>query len=162
MSKENSHLKSILETVGVVVGSLIFAIVVIVAATKKDSTEPTPKVVENTVLEEKASEANVKPVAEVKVAEAATEKTGDSGSISGEKIAQKNCALCHSSGMMNSPKIGDKEQWAPRIAQGKEMLVNNAIKGIGVMPAKGGNTSLSDAEVAAAVVWMANSSGGNL
>jgi cytochrome c5 len=64
--------------------------------------------------------------------------------------------------MMNSPKIGDKEQWAPRIAQGKEMLVNNAIKGIGVMPAKGGNTSLSDAEVAAAVVWMANSSGGSL
>ena len=154
--------KSVLETVGVVVGSFIFAIVVIVAATKKDSPEPTKNVVENTVVEEKVAEADVKPVAEVKVAEAATEKTGDSGSISGEQIAQKNCALCHSSGMMNSPKIGDKEQWAPRIAQGKEMLVNNAIKGIGVMPAKGGNTSLSDAEVAAAVVWMANSSGGKL
>jgi cytochrome c5 len=162
MSKENSQLKSILETVGVVVGSLIFAMVVIVIATKKDSPEPTPKVVENTVVEEKVAEADVKPVAEVKVAEATSEKTGDSGSISGEKIAQKNCALCHASGMMNSPKIGDKEQWAPRIAQGKEMLVNNAIKGIGVMPAKGGNTSLSDAEVAAAVVWMANSSGGSL
>jgi cytochrome c5 len=148
--------------VGVVVGSFIFAIVVIVAATKKDSPEPTKNVVENTVVEEKVAEADVKPVAEVKVAEAETEKTGDSGSISGEQIAQKNCALCHSSGMMNSPKIGDKEQWAPRIAQGKEMLVNNAIKGIGVMPAKGGNTSLSDAEVAAAVVWMANSSGGKL
>jgi cytochrome c5 len=114
------------------------------------------------VVEEKVAEADVKPVAEVKVAQVTPEKTGDSGSISGEKIAQKNCALCHSSGMMNSPKIGDKEQWAPRIAQGKEMLVNNAIKGIGVMPAKGGNTSLSDAEVAAAVVWMANSSGGSL
>ena len=162
MSKENSHLKSILETVGVVVGSFIFAMVVIVAATKKDSPEPTPKVVENTVVEERVAEADVKPVAEVNVAQATPEKTGDSGSISGEKIAQKNCALCHSSGMMNSPKIGDKEQWAPRIAQGKEMLVNNAIKGIGVMPAKGGNTSLSDAEVAAAVVWMANSSGGSL
>ena len=162
MSKENSHLKSILETVGVVVGSFIFAMIVIVAATKKDSPEPTPKVVQNTVVEEKVAEADVKPVAEVKVAQATPEKTGDSGSISGEKIAQKNCALCHSSGMMNSPKIGDKEQWAPRIAQGKEMLVNNAIKGIGVMPAKGGNTSLSDAEVAAAVVWMANSSGGSL
>jgi cytochrome c5 len=162
MSKENSQLKSILETVGVVVGSLIFAMVVIVAATKKDSPEPTPKVVENTVVEEKVAEADVKPVAEVKVAEAISDKTGDSGSISGEKIAQKNCALCHSSGMMNSPKIGDKGQWAPRIAQGKEMLVNNAIKGIGVMPAKGGNTSLSDEEVAAAVVWMANSSGGSL
>jgi len=162
MSKENSNLKSVLETVGVVVGSFIFAIVVIVAATKKENPEPTKNVVENTVVEEKVAEADVKPVAEVKVAEAATEKAGDSGSISGEKIAQKNCALCHASGMMNSPKIGDKEQWAPRIAQGKEMLVNNAIMGIRTMPAKGGNPSLSDAEVAAAVVWMANSSGGNL
>ena len=65
MSKENSHLKSILETVGVVVGSFIFAMVVIVAATKKDSPEPTPKVVENTVVEEKVAEADVKPVAAV-------------------------------------------------------------------------------------------------
>ena len=162
MSKENSNLKSVLETVGVVIGSFIFAMVVIVAVTKKDSPEPAKNVVENTVVEEKVAEADVKPVAEVKVAEAATEKAGDSGSISGEKIAQKNCALCHASGMMNSPKIGDKEQWAPRIAQGKEMLVNNAIQGIRTMPAKGGNPSLSDAEVAAAVVWMANSSGGNL
>jgi len=162
MSKENSHLRSVLETVGVVVGSFIFAIVVIVAATKKENPEPTKNVVENTVVEENVAEADVKPVAEVKVAEAATEKAGDNGSISGEKIAQKNCALCHASGMMNSPKIGDKEQWAPRIAQGKEMLVNNAIMGIRTMPAKGGNPSLSDAEVAAAVVWMANSSGGNL
>ena len=56
MSKENSHLKSILETVGVVVGSFIFAMVVIVAATKKDSPEPTPKGVENTVIEERVAE----------------------------------------------------------------------------------------------------------
>ena len=45
MSKENSHLRSVLETVGVVVGSFIFAMVVIVLATKKDSPEPAPKVV---------------------------------------------------------------------------------------------------------------------
>jgi cytochrome c5 len=63
---------------------------------------------------------------------------------------------------MNSPKIGDKDQWTARIAQGKEMLVNNAINGIRTMPAKGGNPSLSDEEVAAAVIWMANESGGNL
>ena len=38
MSKENSHLRSVIETVGVVVGSFIFAIVVIVAATKSQAT----------------------------------------------------------------------------------------------------------------------------
>ena len=114
------------------------------------------------MVEEKVAEADVTPVAEVKVAEASTEKSGDSGTISGEKIAQKNCALCHAAGIMNSPKIGDKDQWTARIAQGKEMLVNNAINGIRTMPAKGGNPSLSDEEVAAAVIWMANESGGNL
>ena len=92
----------------------------------------------------------------------ATKKAGDSGSILGEQIWEKNCALCHADGMMNSPKIGDKEQWAPRIDQGKEMLVKNAINGIRLMPPKGGSPSLSDEEVAAAVVWMANSSGGKL
>lgn len=162
MSKENSHLRSVLETVGVVIGSFIFAMVVIVAATKSKSPEATTNVVENTAVEEKVAEADVKPVAEVKVADASTETAVNSGSISGEQIAQKNCALCHGAGIMNSPKIGDKDQWAPRIAQGKEMLVNNAINGIRTMPAKGGNPSLSDEEVAAAVIWMANESGGNL
>ena len=31
-----------------------------------------------------------------------------------------------------------------------------------MMPAKGGNAALSDEEVAAAVIWMANQSGGSL
>ncbi len=39
MSKENSHLRSVIETVGVVVGSFIFAMVVIVAATKSQAPE---------------------------------------------------------------------------------------------------------------------------
>jgi cytochrome c5 len=70
--------------------------------------------------------------------------------------------MCHTTGLMGSPKIGDAEQWAPRIAQGKEMLINNAIKGIRMMPAKGGNSRLTDEEVAAAVISMANASGGKL
>ena len=63
---------------------------------------------------------------------------------------------------MGSPKIGDVEQWAPRIAQGKDLLIKNAINGIRMMPAKGGNAKLTDEEVAAAVISMANASGGNL
>jgi cytochrome c5 len=63
---------------------------------------------------------------------------------------------------MGAPKIGDVGQWAPRIAQGKETLISNAIKGIRMMPAKGGNAKLTDEEVAAAVINMANASGGKL
>lgn len=77
----------------------------------------------------------------------------------GQQTYQAVCAMCHGAGLMNAPKLGDKDSWAPRIAQGKDTLVQHAIKGIRMMPAKGGNPSLSDDEVAQAVVYMANESG---
>jgi cytochrome c5 len=67
--------------------------------------------------------------------------------------------MCHTSGLMEAPKLGDKNAWKPRIAQGYDTLVNNANKGIRMMPAKGGNSALSDAEVAGAVKYMANEAG---
>lgn len=71
------------------------------------------------------------------------------------------CAMCHDSGLMSAPKPGDKNAWAPRIAQGKDTLIQHAINGIRMMPAKGGNPSLSNDEVAQAVIFMANQSGAN-
>jgi cytochrome c5 len=79
----------------------------------------------------------------------------------GEQTYQAVCAMCHGSGLMNAPKPGDKDAWAPRIAQGKDTLIQHAINGIRMMPAKGGNPSLSDDEVAQAVIFMANQSGAN-
>ena len=160
MSKQ-SELKSLLETIFVVIGTLVGAIIIITFATTKSDTEDTTvKVVENKPVEE-----NVQPVAEVKVAEnnTATDNNSEENSlISGEKISQVNCILCHGAGVMGAPKIGDVAQWEARIAQGKDKLIDHAIKGINMMPAKGGNAALSDEEVAAAVIWMANQSGGSL
>ena len=154
MSKQ-SELRSLLETVGVVIGSLVIAIVIIVVATKKyDSPKPVEEVVKTDGQE------NVTPVAIVKVEESDSFEA-PSSSISGDMIVKANCAMCHSTGLMNSPKIGDKAQWEPRIAQGKDLLVSNAINGIRTMPAKGGNASLTDSEMEAAVIFMVNSSGGN-
>ena len=53
-----------------------------------------------------------------------------------------------------APKVGEKAVWAPRIAQGKDALYEHAIKGKGVMPAKGGNPALTDDQVKATVDWM--------
>ena len=160
MSKQ-SELRSLLETVFVVIGTLVGAIIIITFATTKSDTEDTTvKVVENKPVEE-----NVQPVAEVKVAEnnTATDNNSEENSlISGEKISQVNCILCHGAGVMGAPKIGDAAQWEARIAQGKDKLIDHAIKGINMMPAKGGNAALSDDEAAAAVIWMANQSGGSL
>ena len=84
-----------------------------------------------------------------------------SGGKSGEEVYKAVCLMCHQAGMLNAPKFGDTQAWAPRIAQGYEVLVQHAIKGIRSMPAKGGNASLSDNEVAGAVLYMSNSSGAN-
>ena len=160
MSKQ-SELRSLLETVFVVIGTLVGAIIIITFATTKSDTEDTTvKVVENKPVEE-----NVQPVAEVKVAEnnTATDNNSEENSlISGEKISQVNCILCHGAGVMGAPKIGDAAQWEARIAQGKDKLIDHAIKGINMMPAKGGNAAVSDEEVAAAGIWMANQSGGSV
>jgi cytochrome c5 len=80
---------------------------------------------------------------------------------SGEEVVKGVCAMCHAGGLMGAPKIGDKDGWAPRIAQGYDTLVQHAIHGVRMMPAKGGNPGLSDAEVARAVAYMANQGGAN-
>ena len=151
-------LKDILETIGVVVGSLAGAIIIITAATTKYdfSQAEEPKIVENNTQED------IAPVAQVVVANESGSESGSESSISADKIIKANCAMCHAGGLMGAPKIGDVALWAPRIAQGKDMLINNAIKGIRMMPAKGGNSRLTDEEVAAAVISMANASGGKL
>jgi len=78
--------------------------------------------------------------------------------VDGKKVYDTACALCHGAGIAGAPKSGDKAAWAPRIAQGNATLYEHAIKGFqgkgGLMPAKGGNASLSDADVKAAVDYM--------
>ena len=159
---EKRKLKDIFETILVVIGSLVVGIIIIVAATTKYNFGQSN---DNKVVKQDSQE-DMKPVAEVAVAaEVAVDsesKKESSNSLLGDKIVKANCAMCHTTGLMGSPKIGDVEQWAPRIAQGKDLLIKNAINGIRMMPAKGGNAKLTDEEVAAAVISMANASGGKL
>jgi cytochrome c5 len=71
----------------------------------------------------------------------------------GEQAFTKVCSACHSTGVNGAPKIGDHAAWAPRIAQGKEMLYKDAIGGKGNMPAKGG-TTWPDATIRMTVDYM--------
>jgi cytochrome c5 len=73
----------------------------------------------------------------------------------GEALFNQTCVACHGAGVAGAPKFGDKAAWAPRIKQGLDTLVQNAIKGKGAMPPKGGS-SASDADVRAAVQYMVN------
>jgi len=79
----------------------------------------------------------------------------------GEKVYQQACQMCHEAGVAGAPMTGDAAGWADRIAQGRDKLVENAINGIGVMPPKGGQSQLSDEDVAAAVDFLIQSANGD-
>jgi cytochrome c5 len=104
-----------------------------------------------------ATVAPATPVTPATTAVTATEpartQTGPVSKV-GEKAFNTICTGCHSTGALGAPKLGDKAAWAPRIAQGMEVLYNSALKGKNSMPAKGGNPSLSDADVKATVDYI--------
>ncbi|WP_369819189.1 cytochrome c5 family protein [Pelomonas sp. Root1444] len=76
----------------------------------------------------------------------------------GKSVFGKTCAMCHAAGVAGAPKPGDKADWGPRIAQGNEVLYKHALEGFtgakGMMPPRGGGSSLTDDEVKAAVDFM--------
>jgi cytochrome c5 len=77
------------------------------------------------------------------------------GKADGKATYDKTCSVCHATGLAGAPKFGDKAAWAPRIATGLAALHNSALHGKNAMPPKGGNLALTDADVTAAVDYMA-------
>jgi cytochrome c5 len=80
----------------------------------------------------------------------------------GEGVYMNFCAACHASGIAGAPKVGDKSAWQERIAQGTPVLIEHALNGFqgksGVMPAKGGNSALTEEEISSAVTYMVDKS----
>jgi len=109
--------------------------------------------------------ARIKPVGELVVASAATVANGvipTAKAADGKATYDKACMACHAAGVAGAPKLADKAAWGPRIAQGNDTLYTHALKGFtgkkGMMPPKGGNMSLADADVKAAVDYMVGQS----
>jgi len=79
---------------------------------------------------------------------------------SGQQVVAEACGKCHTTGEKGAPKIGDKNAWAKRAAQGLSELTQHALKGIREMPAHGGAPGLTDFEIQRAITYMVNHSGG--
>jgi len=107
----------------------------------------------------------IKPFGQISVASAETQREPVKNAVAapppsrdGQQVYQATCVACHGAGIAGAPKLDDKGQWAARIAKGVDNLYASAVNGVqgsaGVMPARGGNPALSNAEVRAAVDYM--------
>jgi cytochrome c5 len=96
------------------------------------------------------------PLVPAPAAVAVAAATGDAAApaASGKMVYDASCQACHGAGVAGAPKLGDKAAWAPRLGAGVAALHASAIKGKNAMPPKGGNLSLADADVKAAVDYM--------
>lgn len=78
--------------------------------------------------------------------------------LSGPQVYNEACIACHGSGIGGAPMLSDAANWAPRIAQGMEVLRTHAIGGYtgsaGYMPPKGARLDLSDQEIHDAIDYM--------
>ena len=101
---------------------------------------------------------NVVAAAETNREPAKTASAAAPAAPSGQKVYEGACIACHGAGIAGAPKFGDAQVWKKRVAKGVGALYTSAIKGFqgsaGLMPAKGGNAGLSDAEVKAAVDYI--------
>ena len=89
-------------------------------------------------------------------AAAAASSVAYGGTTDGSVIFNNLCTGCHTSGAGGAPTLTAAGMGA-RQAKGVETLYKHAIEGFtgtGVMPAKGGNPSLTDEQVKATVDWM--------
>lgn len=74
-----------------------------------------------------------------------------SAASDGAAVYNRSCKMCHSSGMMGAPKVGDKSAWAPLIETGEAALLASTRTGKGKMMPRGGCRTCSDEDLSAAI-----------
>ena len=73
----------------------------------------------------------------------------------GQASYLRYCFACHQAGVAGAPRFGDREAWAPRIAQGADVLLENVVRGMAPgMPPRGACPACDDETLAAAVDYM--------
>lgn len=157
MSDSNEHellIKTPKQLVYTVLASFIIPIFVIILLANYVSSSEKPAAGSNAFSEEAIAE-RLAPVGTIDFVDANAPKVLKTG----QEVYASACAACHDSGAAGSPKLGDQGQWGDRLTKGFDTLWKNAVNGIGSMPAKGGNSSLDDIEVARAVAYMGNEVG---
>ena len=77
--------------------------------------------------------------------------------LTGRQVFDSTCHVCHGRGVAGAPRFGNHAAWRKHLKKGLVVLENHAIDGYygySFMPPKGGDESLTDSEVRAAVRYM--------
>jgi cytochrome c5 len=121
-------------------------------------------------LQQKLIDQRLAPIGDVQIAGSANTQASSTPPApaagatattqTGKQIWEGTCSACHATGALGAPKIGDKAEWAPHLAKGLKVLEDHALHGFLQMPAKGGNSALTDAQVIKALEYMISQSGG--
>lgn len=149
--EDRNFVKMLYMVIGTLTAFFIFSIMTarMVSASDEVATDP---------MVEAATIERIRPFGAVNVGKVPVVVASSSGA-DGKGTYTSACFACHGTGAAGAPKLGDKAAWKNRIAQGMSTLFKNAINGTSKgMPPKGGNASLSDSAVKAAVEYMVKGS----
>ena len=84
----------------------------------------------------------------------ASASSDGAGMMTGEQVYNQFCFACHATGVSESPLLGDAEAWEPRIANGTDVLWENTVNGLGLMPVRGTCMNCSDDELRGAMDYV--------
>ena len=81
--------------------------------------------------------------------------TSDEPDHPGKAVYLRYCFSCHQAGVAGAPKLGDQKAWQRRVAQGREVMLDNLKRGMPPgMPPRGACPSCDDETLAAALDYM--------
>ncbi|MGA8262501.1 MAG: c-type cytochrome [Arenicellales bacterium] len=149
---------------GIMIGSLVVIAILLIILAKVVSSGVNQSSVSADVRNAQVAK-QLEPVGQITIGQepASSESTAPAAgqqtqAVSGEAVYKGTCIACHGTGAAGAPVFGNAQAWAPHIAKGIETLYQHALHGFqgksGVMPPKGGNSSLTDAQVKAGVDYM--------
>lgn len=162
MSGSNMKDGDFMKNFSLMIGALILLTVVIYVLAQNVAGDITKLgvVAEKQGATDKNKIARIEPVGKLVLAGAVGSTVSSAQAADGASTYNTACVGCHGSGAAGAPKVGDKGAWKARIAKGNAALYGVALNGkpgTAMLP-KGGNASLSDAAVKAAVDYMVGQS----
>lgn len=102
----------------------------------------------------RSGEEGAAALAAAQAASAPAAATAEAAELDGGAVYGGLCKTCHEAGVAGAPIAGSEDMGVRLAEKGVDTLVSNAINGLNAMPPRGGNPTLTDEQIRAAVEFM--------